>query len=439
MDALLVGLGETNVAVARALLDHGDSVVVVDDRPSDASRAAAEAMRVRLVETPDDLLLRTLVANADVVIPSPGVRYDHPARYQASTHDVPVWSEFELAARWGIGAEVIAVTGTNGKTTVTTLVTAMLKAAGARVVAAGNNQPVALVEARTTDAEVIVVEAPSFRLADIEQFNPGVAVWLNLTEDHLDWHPTMRHYVESKANIWRNHDETHLAIVNAEDPVVMEAVAGAASKVITFGIEAGDWHVSRGSLRAPDGTGFLAVDALPRAFPHDLSNNLAATAAATAVGVDIATAASVLETFKTLPHRIELVGDAGGVRYYDDSKATTPASVVAAVNAFDSVVLIAGGRNAGMDLGVLRSVADRIRAVVAIGEAADEIAEVFSGVRPVVKATSMDEAVAEASTVAKPGDAVLLSPACKSHDWYRSYAERGADYTRAVNELLGTS
>jgi UDP-N-acetylmuramoylalanine--D-glutamate ligase len=437
--ALLVGLAETNASVARHLLARGDTAVLVDDRPSDATRARADELGLELVAAPGPGTLRDLVQHADVVVPTPGVPFAHPARAAAADAGVPVWSEFELAAQWGIAAPVVAITGTNGKTTVTAMVTAMLEAAGKRAVAAGNNQPVALVEAAAGDADVIVVEAPSFRLADVDRFRADVGVWLNLAEDHLDWHPSMAHYIASKARVWANQGPDDTAVANAEDPVVSEQVAGARGRIALFGVDAGDWHTAGGVLLSPDGDEIVEIARLPRPFPHEIANGLAATAAAVAAGATLDDCRGVLETFRSLPHRIELVGDAGGVRYYDDSKATTPASVLAAVSGFDSVVLIAGGRNAGMDLSVLRSLAPHLRAVVAIGDAADEVAAVFDGARPVTAASSMDEAVAAAAALAEPGDAVLLSPGCKSFDWYSGYAERGDDFARAVRDLVGAA
>jgi UDP-N-acetylmuramoylalanine--D-glutamate ligase len=187
-------------------------------------------------------------------------------------------------------------------------------------------------------------------------------------------------------------------------------------------------------LRAPDGTEIVALDELPRALPHEIANDLAATAAAHAAGAALASCRSVLTTFQGLPHRVELIGDSGGVRFYDDSKATTPASVVAAVSGFESVVLIAGGRNKNLDLRPLGDLAPHLRAVVAIGDAADEVVSAFNGRRPVSVATSMDEAVRQAVDRARPGD-VVLSPGCASYDWYRSYGERGDDFVRAVRQL----
>lgn len=434
--ALVLGLAVTNEAVVRQVRARGGSVVVLDDRPSDASRRRALDLGVELQATAD-VDPAAMVAAVDVVLPSPGVPIEHPIIAAAEAASVPVWSEFELAARWD-DRPIVAVTGTNGKTTVTELVAGMLGEAGRVPVLSGNND-LPLVDALDrTDADVFVVEASSFRLQFTERFRAEVAVWLNLSPDHLDWHPDLAHYTAAKFRIWANQRAGDVAVANADDPTVLRWAERAPGRVVTFAVRAGaDYHVADGALRAPGGTPIVDVARLPRRLPHDLSNALAAAAAALEAGADLASVRSVLEAFRGLPHRVELVGDAGGVQWYDDSKATTPASVVAGVSGFDSAVLIAGGRNKGLDLGVLREISPHLRGVVAIGEAAGDVASAFDGAVPVRHAASMDDAVRRAADLAEPGDAVVLSPGCASYDWYRNYGERGDDFARAVRLLLG--
>lgn len=433
--ALVIGLGQAGTSVARHLVRHGMDVVVLDDRPTDAARATAADLGVDYVT---DVDAATLVAGADLVSPSPGVPVGHAAIQAALATGVPVWSEFELAARWD-ERPIVAITGTNGKTTVVTLVESMLERSGLAVVAAGNNE-LPLVDALDDEAvELFVVEASSFRLQFTERFRPRVGTWLNLAPDHLDWHPSMEEYAAAKARLWAAQRDEDVAIGNADDDVVRAYLDAAPARRSTFAVIASgaDWRVVDGAIAGPDGAPIVAVEELPRRLPHDLSNAVAAVATAVSAGATAGACADVLRSFTGLPHRVQLVRDAGGVRWYDDSKATTPASVATAVSAFDSVVLIAGGRNKGLDLGVLRALSGRIRAVVAIGEAAPLVADAFAGSVPVVTAASMDEAVAAAADLARPGDAVLLSPGCASYDWYRNYGERGDDFARAVNALVG--
>jgi UDP-N-acetylmuramoylalanine--D-glutamate ligase len=430
--ALVIGLGIAGASAARRLTQRGWDVTVVEDRPSDASRARGAGLGVRVVEVPDDVA--ALVDAADVVVPSPGVPVGHAAIQHALATGRRVWTEFELAARWST-IPMVAVTGTNGKTTVTTLVESMLRSSGLRTVAAGNTD-VPLVDAIEDDLDVIVVEASSFRLEFTETFRPAVAVWLNLAEDHLDWHPSMAAYAAAKARIWAAQGPDDLAIVNVEDPVVMAHAASAPGRVETFGLAAGDWHVADGHLVRPDGAPLVAIADLWRALPHDCANALAASAAALAAGATEAGVTEALRTFRGLPHRLALVGDHGGVRFYDDSKATDPHAAVAALRSFDSAVLIAGGRNKGLDLSVLADEVAHVRAVVGIGESGPAVVAAFEGTVPVTLADSMDAAVAAARSFAQPGDAVVLSPGCASFDWYRNYGERGDDFARAVRESL---
>lgn len=437
MSWLVLGLGVTGRAVLRALVAAGETVVAVDDRPGDAARAAAEAAGVELVVAPGPDRLAALVACSKAVVPSPGVADHHPIFALARRAGVPVRSEFDLACRWD-DRPLLAVTGTDGKTTVTTLVTAMLRASGRRAVAVGNTEVPLVAAIEDPGIEVFVVEASSFRLAHSERFAPTVATWLNLGADHLDAHASQAAYEAAKARIWAHQGPEHVAVGNADDPVVARHLAAAPARHVSFGAAPGaDYHVADGHLVTPGGRRLLAVEDLPRAFPHDLSNALAAAATALEGGATPAGVREALVAFGGLPHRLTLVGEGRGVRYYDDSKATTPHATLAALRGFDRAVLIAGGRNKGLDLGELLGAAARLRAVVAIGEAADEVAAVFEGVVPLRRAEGMDEAVALATGAARPGDAVVLSPACASFDAYPDYTARGDDFTRAVRALLG--
>jgi UDP-N-acetylmuramoylalanine--D-glutamate ligase len=449
LKALVVGLGVTGAAVARALMAHGHDVVAADDAPGPAPRAAADDLGLDLAVAPTDDELAALVAAAEAVLPAPGLPARHPLFALARVAGVPVLSEFDLASWWD-DRPLLAITGTDGKTTVTTLVREMLVASGLVAVAVGNT-PVPLVAAIDDPAtDVFVVEASSFRLEHSQRFAPAVGTWLNFAPDHLDSHPDLTSYEAAKAGVWRDQSADQVAVGNADDPVVARHLAGARARHLTFGLAAdADFRLVGGA--APGGrlTGPVAghgdvveiarVEELGRALPHDIANGLAAAATALAGGASAEGVRRGLLEFRGLPHRVALVGEAGGVRFYDDSKATTPHAAATAIAGFESVVLIAGGRNKGLDLTKLVESAASIRAVVAIGEAAPQVAGAFDGVRPVTRAGSMHEAVRVAADVAQPGDAVLLSPGCASFDWYGSYGERGDDFARVVREVTGAS
>jgi UDP-N-acetylmuramoylalanine--D-glutamate ligase len=436
---LVLGLGVTGQAVVRALVAHDEGAVVVDDRPTDRGRRVAADLGVELVEAPDPATLAAMVARAEVLVPSPGVPDHHPVFALAAAAGVPVWSEFDLASLWDDRPQV-AITGTDGKTTVTELTRSMLTASGRRTMAVGNTEVPLIAAIDDPTVEVFVVEASSFRLLHSHRYAPAVGTWLNLAPDHLDNHASLEAYTAAKARIWADQAADQVAIGNADDPVVASHLASAPARHVTFGLTpAADNHQEGDRLVLADGTTLATVDELHRAFPHDVANALAAAASTLHGGGTSEGARTALLEFRGLPHRVSLVGEAGGVRWYDDSKATAPHAALAAMRGFGSVVLIAGGRNKGLDLSPLADDLDRVRGVVAIGEAGPEVAAAFDGRRPVREAASMDEAVAEAASLARRGDAVLLSPACASFDWYRSYAERGDDFVRAVREHLASA
>jgi UDP-N-acetylmuramoylalanine--D-glutamate ligase len=435
---LVYGLGVSGVATAARLLSEGVDVVAVDDDAGERPRRRAAELGIDLVSAPDGPTLGALARTVDEIVVSPGVPACHAVF--SSDQTVPVIGEVELAWRRA-RCPIVAITGTNGKTTVTTLVQAMLEASGRRAVAAGNIG-LPLLDAVGGDAEVVVAEVSSFQLALTTTFRPLVGAWLNFSADHLDWHATVDDYRDAKARIWANSGPGDVAVVNAEDPVVRaaaEAPRARGASLCSFGRDRGDYTVRAGALVGPDGAGVVQVSELSRTMPHDVVDALCALATAVGAGASLEGCRRGLLAFRGLPHRVELVGEANGVRFYDDSKATTPGAVLAAVEGCAPAVLIAGGRNKGLDLSVLGSAAPGLRAVVAIGEATEEVAAAFSGLVPVTRAPTMAGAVESAAALAGAGDSVVLSPACASFDWYGSYAERGDDFSRWVRALPGFS
>jgi UDP-N-acetylmuramoylalanine--D-glutamate ligase len=442
MRAVVIGLAETGSAVTRRLRAEGWDVTVLDDAPgvsaTYAARVAeAESLGATLVGVPTPDAIRNAVGPADLVVPSPLVRLDHPALVAARAASVPVRSEIDLAAE-RTAAPIVAVTGTNGKTTVTTLTAEMLAASGGNAVAAGNvGRP--LIDAVSDAADVFVAEVSSFQLACSETFHPRVAVMLAITPDHLDWHGTYRDYVAAKARVTRLQTGHDLFVYDADDADASAIAGSSAARVVGFsgrGDAVGYAREVSGELVAADGVHLASVAGMRRALVHDRTNALAAASAALEVGATTVGIQAALASYATLPHRVALVGEAGGVRWYDDSKATNPDATLRALESFDSVVLLAGGRNKGLDLGVLARASGRVRGVVAFGEAGPEVAAAFEGVTDVVSAPSMHDAVRAAARLARPGDAVLLSPACASFDAYANYAERGDDFAAEVRGLL---
>lgn len=441
MRAVVIGLAETGIAVTRRLRADGWAVTVVEDAPAAgpayAARAAeARALGAELREAPAIDALVSAVEASDLVVPSPLVRVDHPALVAAHNAGVDVRSEIDLAGEQ-TAVPIVAITGTNGKTTVTTLTAAMLDASGRRAIAAGNvGRP--LIDAVADAADVLVAEVSSFQLACSETFHPHVAVVLAITPDHLDWHGSYEHYVASKARITLRQTADDVLVFDADDPDASAIAAASNARIVGFSRRTDASGFAReveGRLVDADGELIANVADMRRAFAHDRTNALAAGLAAREAGATTAGMRAALGTYATLPHRVALVGKAGGVSWYDDSKATNPDATLRALDSFDSVVLLAGGRNKGLDLSVLGRASARLRGVVAFGEAGPEVAAVFAEPVPVVTVVSMHDAVLAAARLAQPGDAVLLSPACASFDAYANYGERGDDFAAEVATL----
>jgi UDP-N-acetylmuramoylalanine--D-glutamate ligase len=438
--ALVHGLAITGASTVRALQRRGWQVVASDDQPTPAVRALAVEVGVELLSDPGEV--DHAVGEVDLVSPAPGVPETHSVIAAATLRGVPVLSEIELAYRWeqerpGGARPMIAVTGTDGKTTTTLMAVAMLEAAGVRTVAAGNTD-VPLLDALELDVDAFVVECTSFRLAFTEQFRAEAAAWLNLAPDHLNWHRSMDTYEAAKARIFAAQRSDDVAIGFVDDPVVMAHLAVAPARHRTFGLDGADYHRDGDTLVGPLGR-LGSVRAMRRSFPHDITNALAAAALVLEPALaDQSSVEEALGTFVGPSHRIEAVGERDGVRWYNDSKATTPHAASVALRGFESVVLIAGGRNKGLDLGPMADEPERLRAVVAIGDAAADVRALFEPHCPVVDADSMEAAVHGAAALARPGDVVLLSPGCASFDWYPDggYPARGDHFRRLVHELI---
>ena len=430
---LVLGLGLSGEAAARHLLRLHASVTVADrtDDPAireRASRLAGARAVLGGVETAD------VVDGCDLVVTSPGVPERAPVLAAAREADVPIWSEVELAYRLS-RAPIIGVTGTNGKTTTTGMLAAGLSGAGFRAAAAGNiGRP--LVDAAVEDLQVIVAELSSFQLRHIVAFRAPVGVLLNAADDHLDWHGSFDAYLGAKARLFENQTSSDVA-VHLDDEPCARAVAGSSARRVPFATDhvpdrgAG---VAGGWITVPEGRVVDVTRLRARGRPA-LANAVAAAAAACAYGATPDRVGDAIASYEPLAHRMELVAEVGGVAYINDSKATNPHAVMAALDGLERVILIAGGRNKGLDLSPLASTPAVIRAI-AIGQSAAEVVDAFERAAvPVERAASMDDAVARAVAATAPGDTVLLSPGCASFDMFADYKARGEAFRAAVKRL----
>lgn len=435
--AVVLGLGIAGRAVVRALTTRGIAVTAVEDRPTADTEAFAMEIGCELVVGATRETYDAVFSSADCFVPSPGIPEHHVAFAAASAASIRIISEFDIAG-WFDDRPVAAITGTDGKTSVTMLATDMLNASGVAAAAVGNTD-VPLVEAiDSPQFDVFVVEASSFRLGHSEAFSPVAAAWLNFSPDHLDVHSSLERYEMAKAQIWQNLAEGALVIAPHSDDQVRSHIPDRTDiDVVIVSIDrqrGANAFVENGRLIV-NGHDVADVDSLPRKFAHDITNTLFAAAVALRLGATPEGIAFAIANLELAPHRIQFVTHIDGVNFYNDSKATVPHAVKAAVSGFDSVVLIAGGKNKGIDLSELAQSSDRITAVVAIGDAKDDVAAVFDGLCPVELANNMDQAVKASAVLANRGDAVLLSPGCASFDQYESYQARGDDFIRAVREF----
>lgn len=438
--ALVYGSGVAGLATLRALSSRGYGTVVVDDVVTPEKSRVVAAAGGELIPAPSDSGLKSLLVTCDFVAPSPGIPETHRVVSFAREQGIPLRSELDLAYEWesarsGGMRPMLAVTGTDGKTTTVLMAEAILKSAQRRPIACGNTE-VPFVEALDLDVDSFVIEATSFRLAFVETFRSDGSAWLNLAPDHLDWHHSMDTYESAKARIWRHVRPSDVAIGFAEDPVVDRHLRSLDCRQLTVGGDTGDFRVRDGMLSSPT-TPILAVSEMYRSLPHDVVNALTASALTLETGLaDVAAVGTALRDFTGPRHRIEFVAESRGIRYFDDSKATTPHAALTAMRGFDSIVLIAGGRNKDLDLSTMSSESARLRGAVLVGEACEELSRSFHGKCPVDVADSMSDAVEKATRRAQPGDVVLLSPGCTSLDWYGGYAERGDDFVRCVRDLV---
>lgn len=460
---LILGLGESGLAMARWCLRCGADVTVADTRehPARLDVLTRELPQVRFVHAAMDA---ALLAHArwDAVYRSPGLTPRQLAQLMDAAHaqGVAVGGELDLftaalghlRAEQGYTAQVVAVTGTNGKTTVTDLTSRLIHATGKQAVAAGNISP-SMLDAlgQALDAgklpEVWVLELSSFQLDAVQAFDPTAATILNITQDHLDWHGGMEAYAAAKARIFGPHTRQ---VLNREDARVMAFASAHAAPVVTFGSDlpthAQDWGLDTqgGMAWLVHGAGSGVERLLPEGAlrihgRHNALNALAALALASACGCDLPPMLAELRNYRGGPHRVESLGIVHGVEFFDDSKGTNvgaTAAALAGLGAHRRVVIILGGDGKGQDFSPLAApVAEHARAVVLIGRDGPRIGAVLKdrGV-PLIAATTMEDAVQRAAAAAQAGDAVLLSPACASFDMFRSYLHRAEVFRDDVRE-----
>ena len=435
---LVIGAGKTGQSVSRFVAARGGSVRLVERSPAVLAEAPLPAaVETRVADDGADLL-RAI----DVVVPSPGVPRSHGLLQRAVARGIPVISEIELAAR-ALSCPIVAVTGTNGKSTTTVLLGEMLRGAGLRVFV-GGNLGTPLIDACTEGSalQVAVVEVSSFQLEWVDSFRPRIAVFLNLTPDHLDRYAGVDEYARAKAALFAAQQPSDVAVLNRDDPWVWEQRRSTRAAVISFGAE----PVEFGSFIDGDALIYWGPEPAPRRFPlaktqlhgaHNRENMMAATTAAAIWGVGNEAIRRALECTPSLPHRLELVQEHAGVRFYDDSKGTNVGALEKSVRSFaGGVILLAGGYDKGGDFtGLAPLLTARATHVVCFGAAGPKIHAQLGGVVPTSLVADLAAAVQTAAGLAHPGDTVLLSPGCASFDEFTDYAARGRRFRELVAAL----
>jgi len=440
---LVVGFRRTGQAVARVLAERGCAVRAVDVQEDAALRTAAAGLPgLELYLGPESGPKNAaLLDGVDLVVPSPGVPRGAPLLVEAVRRQIPVWAEVELAARL-LDCPIVGITGTNGKSTTTTLVGRALERAGRRTFTGGNlGTPLILAVAESP--EVAVSEVSSFQLEWVERFRPRVGCLLNVTADHLDRHADFAEYRDAKARLFAAQEASDWAVLNRDDPECAAMARRCTARVVTFGITSG------GDGASLDGT--MAVLRVPGAAEerydlartrlagrHNLENILAAVTVARLAGAAPSAVQDAVDTVEPLPHRLALVAERRAVRWYDDSKATNVGATVKSIESFTApVVLLAGGVDKGGDYAPLAAAArGRVRRALVFGAARERLAEALEAAAVAVERVGdLPAAVGAAAAAARPGDVVLLAPACSSFDMFTDYAARGRAFRAAVEAL----
>jgi len=440
---LVVGLGKSGVASALFLKSHGARVTVSDSKTEDLLREEIPALLDHGIVVETGGHGERTFREQDLIVVSPGVPVDAPPLVQARALGEPVIGEIELAAQF-LPGPLVAITGSNGKTTTTTLAGEIIAAGGFQTLVGGNiGTPAILLVERATPKSVTVLEVSSFQLETIQTFRPKIAVVLNVTPDHLDRHRTFAAYVDAKARIFENQQADDFAVLNADDLTCLELAARTRSKVFWFSRKKEVQHgadVRGGKLFFRDADGrreIMQVSEIPLKGNHNIENVLAAICVGALMGCEPQRIRQAICDFKAVEHRLEYVATVRGVEYYNDSKATNVDATIKALESFPaSIHIILGGKDKGSDYTVLNDLLrKRVKRVYTIGAAAEKIESHIKGTVEVVHAETLENAIKQAATNAQSGDVVLLAPACASFDQFKSYEHRGRVFKEVVRTL----
>jgi UDP-N-acetylmuramoylalanine--D-glutamate ligase len=437
---LIVGLAKSGFAAAKLLHSFGANIIVNDKQPRQGNIEAEQLEQLGITVECGGHPLSLLENKIDFLVKNPGIPYSNPLVEEAVKRGLPVYTEVEIAGLIA-DASIIAITGSNGKTTTTTLIGDMLKNNEKNPIVAGNIGTVfSEVAAKSTENDILVAELSSFQLMGTERFKPQISVFLNLFEAHLDYHGSMDEYGRAKAKVTENQDADDYVVFNADDLHVSELMKSSKAKHVPFSVKR---HIKDGAYIHDDALYFqenkiINLKDIVLPGEHNLSNIMAAVSASILAGATIEQINTVLTTFAGVAHRLQYVGDVNGRRFYNDSKATNILATKAALSAFDSpVVLLAGGLDRGNEFDDLIPSLKNVKVLVTFGQTSEKMAEAGrqAGIETIKRADNVEEAVPLAYSHSNDGDVILLSPACASWDQYKTFEQRGDMFINSVHKL----
>lgn len=434
---LVVGLGKTGIATSKFLFEKGAEFIATDNQPLEKLSSEVKKLLENGIKVESGSQRRELFDWADVIVLSPGVSFNNPEIKKALVSGKKVISEIELAYNF-IRKPIIGITGTNGKTTTTTLISEILRTTGKKVFTGGNiGTPLISIADKDQGFDLILLELSSFQLQGIIDFRPNIGLILNISDNHLDHHKDFEEYVESKFKLFKNQTSDDFAILNISDNTIKDRISDIKAKITTFGDRGKDAHIYLDSKKVIFNDVSFNIENIKLIGSHNIENISSAIAVTTLLGVNKENIQDVITKFNPLPHRIEYISTVNGIKIYNDSKSTSPDATLRALESLPSpIILIAGGKDKGTDYKKLNKILrDKVKNLILIGEAKARMKEQLENSTSICTAMTLKEAINKAFACCKPDDTLLFSPACSSFDMFESYEERGKEFRKIVENF----
>ncbi len=434
---LVIGLGKTGIATSRFLFEKNANFIAVDSQPIEKLNPEVKELLKKGVNIETGSQRQELFEWADTIVLSPGVSFNNPQIKKAIDNGKKVISEIELAYNF-IKKPIIGITGTNGKTTTTTLISEILKNSGKKVFTGGNiGTPLISIAEKDEEFDLVLLELSSFQLQGIIDFKPYIGLILNISDNHLDHHKDFEEYLESKLRLFKNQKPSDFAVLNMDDDTINENLPKIKAKKITFGSKINKADIFYDSKNIVCGDFSFKLENIKLIGSHNIENISAAIAVSNLLGVESEVIQKTIDKFTPLPHRIEYVLTLFGVKVYNDSKSTSPDATLRAIESLSApIILIAGGKDKGTNYeNLIEILKSKVKHLILIGEAKTRMKKQLQNSTSICTAETLDEAVKKALSCSKPNDTLLFSPACSSFDMFRSYEERGEEFKKVVANI----